>query len=79
MRRYKSRVCKIPPDSIGDIFIDAYYWGEGYNPMMLITYDQPEFNIEIEIMNTEEGRAKFRNEELFKHPNLEVFEMNNMP
>ncbi|MDD4972303.1 MAG: hypothetical protein PHT07_22980 [Paludibacter sp.] len=66
MKKYKSDVLQILTNNEPSIFIDAYYWGTGYNPMMLYNHKQPEFNIELKKMNFDEGKIKFYDSTKYK-------------
>jgi len=72
IKSYKSKVLQIAND-VNDIelFIDLFYWGEGYNPLkhagtLNPAGGTPEFNIEIVEMTMSEGETKFNNSEIFK-------------
>lgn len=67
----KSKVLKIAPNNTDDVYIDLFYWGEGYNPIkhggVIGPYrSTPEFNIEIVEMKLEDGKKKFNQDELYK-------------
>jgi len=78
MKKYKSHILTILPGSEDEIFIDAYYWGTGYNPSMLITHERPEFNIEITKMDSVSGKVKFNLNEKFKD-SFDEIQIKNVP
>jgi hypothetical protein len=70
----KSKVLHIAPDKGAEIYIDLFYWGEGYNPLkhagaLNPAGGTPEFNIEITELNLDEGRKKFNQSVLYKDNN----------
>jgi hypothetical protein len=80
MKNYKSEVLTILPENENDIFIDLFYWGEGYNPfkhagVVNPAGGRPEFNIEIARMKLDEGQLKFSNSDFYKDNN-NIAEMN---
>ena len=72
IKRHKSKVLHILPDTESDVYVDLFYWGEGYNPLKHSgvitgpTGGTPEFNIEIIEMDITEGKQKFNDSESFK-------------
>lgn len=67
----KSKLLKITPDSTSEVYIDLFYWGEGYNPIKHAGVlnpigGSPEFNIEIVEMTLDEGKKKFNQSEVYK-------------
>lgn len=71
IRSHKSKVLQITPENETEVYIDLFYWGEGYNPLkhagVLNPYGgTPEFNIEIIQMILDEGKKKFNQPEIFK-------------
>jgi len=72
IKRYKSEVLQILPESGNDVYLDLFYWGEGYNPLkhsgVIIgpTGGTPEFNIEIVELDKNEGKQKFNDSPSFK-------------
>ena len=72
---HKSRVLEIPPGNESEIYVDLYYWGEGYNPLKHSGVirgpigSSPDFNIEIIELSKEEGEKKFNLSELYKDNN----------
>lgn len=79
IKSYKSKILQITPGSKSEVYIDLFYWGEGYNPFKHSGVlrgpigSSPEFNIEIVEMNKEEGEQKFNLTEKYKDNN-EVLE-----
>ncbi|MCT4648505.1 MAG: hypothetical protein N4A74_26190 [Carboxylicivirga sp.] len=72
MKKYKSKVLQITPESESEIYVDLFYWGEGYNPIkhagtLNPAGSMPEFNIEIVEMNLTEGKVKFNQSENYKN------------
>jgi hypothetical protein len=72
IKSHKSRIFKITPDENNtELYIDLFYWGEGYNPLKHVgtlnpAGGMPDFNIEIVEMSLNEGKTKFNNSEIFK-------------
>lgn len=72
IKRYKSEVLQILPDNGSDVYVNLFYWGEGYNPLKHSgiltgpTGGTPEFNIEIIEMGNNEGKQKFNDSQSFK-------------
>lgn len=71
IKSHKSETLQILPDSENEIYVDLFYWGEGYNPLKHAGVvnprgSSPDFNIEIIKMNKEEGKEKFNHAEFFK-------------
>lgn len=71
IKSHKSATIQILPDSGNEVYIDVFYWGEGYHPLKHAGVvnprgSSPDFNIEIIKMNKEEGKEKFNHAELFK-------------
>ncbi len=71
MKKQKSKVLTIVPGNENEIYIDLFYWGEGYNPLkhagvLNPVGGTPEFNIEIIQMSSEEGKIKFNQSKLYK-------------
>ena len=76
----KSKVLKITPDNTSEVYIDLFYWGEGYNPfkhtgVLNPVGGTPEFNIEIIQMAIDEGKKKFNQSEIYKD-NKKIIEKN---
>lgn len=70
----KSKVLKITPDNSSEVYVDLFYWGEGYNPfkhagVLNLVGGTPEFNIEIVEMPFDEGKKKFNQSEIYKDNN----------
>jgi hypothetical protein len=70
----KSKVLNISPDNASEVYIDLFYWGEGYNPfkhagVLNPVGGTPEFNIEIVQMTLDEGKKKFYQSEVYKDNN----------
>ncbi|MDD3685564.1 MAG: hypothetical protein PHE56_02235 [Bacteroidales bacterium] len=75
IRSYKSRVLQITPDNASVIYIDLFYWGEGYNPfkhagVLNPVGGTPDFNIEIVEMTLDKGKKKFVQTKLYKDNNI---------
>ncbi len=71
MENHKSRMLQIFPDGEDEIYIDLFYWGEGYNPLkhagVLNPYGgTPEFNIEIIELTKDDGKQRFNQSEKYK-------------
>lgn len=71
MKRHKSEILQILPDDEDEIYIDLFYWGEGYNPIkhagvLNVHGGLPDFNIGIIKMNKEEGEDKFHISDNYK-------------
>lgn len=71
MKRHKSEILQISPDDENEIYVDLFYWGEGYNPIKHVGAlnahgDFPDFNIGIIKMNKEEGEDKFNMSENYR-------------
>lgn len=72
IKSHKSKVFQLVPDSEREVYIDLFYWGEGYNPLKHAGVIRgslggfPEFNIEIIKMDKQEGEQKFKQTEKFK-------------
>lgn len=72
IKGHKSHILKVSPDGESEVYIDLFYWGEGYNPLKhagLIRGPHgvtPEFNIEVIRMTQHEGKVKFEQSENYK-------------
>jgi hypothetical protein len=74
IKSYNSRILKIKPDNASEVYIDLFYWGEGYNPfkhagVLNPVGGTPEFNIEIVEMTLDEGKKKFNQSEVYNDNN----------
>jgi len=74
IKSYKSRVLKITPDDASEVYIDLFYWGEGYNPfkhagVLNPVGGRPDFNVEIVEMTLDKGKNKFVQTKLYKDNN----------
>jgi len=76
MKRYKSTVLSINPGDEREIYIDAYYWGTGFNPSMFITAERPEFNIELKKLDLQTGKEKFLDSTKFKDTEETIIKKN---
>lgn len=75
IKSHRSKILQITPDKKSEIYIDLFYWGEGYNPLkhagvLNPAGEKPEFNIEIIEMASDEGKNKFNQSEIYKDNKL---------
>jgi hypothetical protein len=71
IKSHKSKVLQITPENGAEVYIDLFYWGEGYNPLkhagvLNPAGGTPDFNIEIIEMTLNEGKNKFNQSEVYK-------------
>ena len=78
IKKYKSQILQIVPDSESEVYIDLFYWGDTYNPLKHAGTlrgphgETPEFNIAIIKMAKEEGVQKFNLSKKFKDNKLVI-------
>ncbi len=70
-KSHKSKVLQIPPNGEKEVYVDLFYWGEGYHPFKHAglanpSGGRPDFNIEVIAMEKKEGHHKFNQGENFK-------------